>query len=135
MSKTSKASTPRKACVVTKNESTGKDVTIVDILVLIGAILGIILGIFDIFFPIGIGWNIGHYIGIVWVWGVIWGIAAIVISIVLLSTAGFIESVTWKVSDSWIAMFVLGLIMLIPTANYGGAVVVVAAIVKIFCKD
>ena len=95
-----------------------------EVLVVIGAIITIILAILDIA-GVGVGlWGFG-YIG--WWWGLVWGIIHIILALALLSTMGIIK-IKFKFARHWLVLLIIGIIILAPTSNWGGLIVIIGAI-------
>nr|MDO8111740.1 hypothetical protein [Candidatus Sigynarchaeota archaeon] len=102
----------------------GKSET-VDALLNIGSIIAIILGIIG---AIGgsrwWGWGGGV------VWDIIWGIVAILLGLGMLGTTGLLKD--WKFlkfPKEFVPMLIIGLIILVPTSNWGGLLIVIAALI------
>jgi hypothetical protein len=119
-----------KPCGVTKRCKDAKQRSVTDIFIIIGAIVGIFVAIFNMTF-FNMGW--GDYI-LGWIWNVAWGIVAIILCIALLAGLGLIEQLKFSLNMNWIALLVIGLAIFIPTGNFGGIIIIVAAILKIIIK-
>ncbi|NMC04048.1 MAG: hypothetical protein GYA24_02490 [Candidatus Lokiarchaeota archaeon] len=63
------------------------------------------------------------------VWLVIWGILHIVIAIGLLSGTGAVRSRKVRIWCDWWVLIILGLVIVIPTGNWGGVIVVIAGVI------
>ena len=102
----------------------------IKLLVILGALVTITLAVYYMFrFP--------HlYIGIgtipAWLWVVAWGILHLLISFVLLASTGVVDSKKWRVWCDWWLLFILGFIIVIPTSNWGGVIIVIAGVVGLF---
>lgn len=111
-----------------QNDGKVDELGLVGLVVLIGAIVTILFGLFDIF---GFGFGIAFFgaYGIAF-WNLIWGIVAVVLAVGMLTTLGFLPNIKFKVSDNWVWMIVFGLVIFIPTGNWGGVIIILAAILK-----
>jgi len=109
--------------------TSGVELGIPELLTLIGAIVSIILGLLDIF-SFSIGLQFFSFLGFGWIWNLIWGIVAIGISIGLLTGLGLIKSITFKITGTWVLLLILGIVILVPTGNYGGWMVLAAGIYR-----
>jgi hypothetical protein len=103
------------------------------VLIIIGAILTITLAIL---------WMFPHFSGYgeTWfgtvglpteIWFVAWGILHIILSIGLLSGTGAVKHKKFKIWCSWFMLLVVGLVIVLPTGNWGGVIVVIAGVVGI----
>jgi hypothetical protein len=95
--------------------------------VLIGSIICIILGILYI-----LGFGI-RLIPIFWFLGVEWivGIILIILSVLTLSTSGFIN-LRWKFEKDWFIFVFLGVFMFIFGGDIGSILVLIGAVLLIF---
>jgi glucan phosphoethanolaminetransferase (alkaline phosphatase superfamily) len=66
------------------------------------------------------------------IWLVVWGIVHIVLAIGLLSGAGAVSKKKIHIICSWIMLIIVGLVIVLPTANWGGVIVVIAGVIGIF---
>ncbi|MEX2683210.1 MAG: hypothetical protein Q6373_016615 [Candidatus Sigynarchaeota archaeon] len=101
-------------------------------IIIVGAILTIILAIV---------WMIPDYsraehwfgtlgLGAI-IWNIVWGIVHIVLAIGLLSGTGAIRRKKVHIWCHWLVLIIVGLVIVLPTGNWGGVVVVVAGVVGI----
>jgi hypothetical protein len=63
------------------------------------------------------------------IWLVLWGILDIVLSIGLLSGTGAVRSRKVRIWCDWWVLFIVGLVIVIPTGNWGGILVVIAGVI------
>lgn len=94
----------------------------VQLLINIGAIISIVLAVLSIC-GLGWGWGFGSYI-----FDIIWSIVIIVIfALGLLFATGLIKKWFVKIPTTWVVLLIVGLLILIPTSNWGGVLIIVAA--------
>nr|MDO8111743.1 hypothetical protein [Candidatus Sigynarchaeota archaeon] len=99
----------------------------VEVLLIIGAIIGMILAIWGMFPGLDNGgWGIGLF------WMLFWGIVDIILCFVILGTSGIVPGSRFKIGKNWIIILVVGIVIFAPTGNWGGLVVIIAAVVKMF---
>ncbi len=63
------------------------------------------------------------------IWIVVWGILDIVIAIGLMSGAGAVRTKKVHIWCDWWVLIILGLVIVLPTGNWGGVVVVIAGVI------
>nr|MDO8116263.1 hypothetical protein [Candidatus Sigynarchaeota archaeon] len=96
-----------------------------EILIIIGAIVTIILAILGIA-NVG-GWGAWGFGWLGWWWGLIWGIIHIILAIGVLSGMGVLK-IPFKLAKQWLVMLIIGIIILAPTSNWGGLIIIIGAI-------
>jgi len=104
----------------------GKSKATVLLLVNIGAIVSIVLAALACipYWGWGWGWSFGSY----W-FTLIWSIVIIVIfALGLLFGTGLLKIWFIKMKIEFLWLLIIGLLILIPTANWGGVLVIIAAI-------
>jgi hypothetical protein len=123
----------RSPCTVStrKKDANAENLGLVEILVLVGAAVTIIVGFFDVFGS-SIGLAFFGALGIGFIWNLIWGIVDIILAIGLVAGLGFLPSIKFKITSRWSWLLVIGIVIFVPTGNWGGILIAVAGIVKAF---
>jgi hypothetical membrane protein len=105
------------------------------VIVIVGAILTIILAIAWMIpnFSRAEYWfgdlGLGHVL-----WSIIWGIVDIVLAVGLLSGTGAVRQKKVHIWCHWLVLMIVGLVIVLPTGNWGGVVVVIAGVVGLIDK-
>ena len=110
--------------------------SVIKVLVIVGAIVTILLAILYMLhmFPIDTlpeaqDWfGMGDRISII-LWTVAWGIGHIIIAVGLLSGAGAVRTKKVHILCDWWVLIILGLVIVLPTGNWGGVIVLIAGVI------
>lgn len=98
-----------------------------DFFVLLGSIIGIVLAILSLF-GVGIGLGIGLGFGLWWLWPIV----TIILCLGMLGSIGVIK--LFKLPTTAIALLIFGLIITILDSNWGGILIIIAAIIGFLGK-
>ncbi len=103
------------------------------ILIILGAVVTIILAIIYMFKPDNSrdffgGWN--YLSAIVWV--ILWGIVHIILAIGLLSGTGAVHKPNLRIWCDWWILIIVGFLIVLPTGNWGGVIVIIAGFIGLF---
>ncbi len=105
----------------------------IKVFVILGAIATIILAVLYMIplpsFPAAQDFfSMGGRIPII-IWNVVWGIVHIVLAIGLLSGTGAVKTRKVRIWCDWWVLIILGLVIVLPTGNWGGVLVVIAGVI------
>ncbi len=102
----------------------------IKVLVIIGSVLTIILAIL---WMIPMTEHAQTWLGTAGltriIWLVVWGILDIVLAIGMLSGTGAVRTKKVHIWCDWWILIILGLVIVIPTGNWGGVLVVIAGVI------
>jgi len=105
------------------------------ILIIIGAVVTITLAtIWMLPFPYYSNYGEDYFRpGLIpsFVWVIAWGIGDVILSICLLSGTGAVRRRKLRIWINWFTLIVVGLVIVLPTGNWGGVIVVIAGVVGI----
>ncbi|MHA1683622.1 MAG: hypothetical protein ACTSUE_21970 [Promethearchaeota archaeon] len=95
--------------------------------IIFGAIVTIILSIYYMipdrgymFFNVTISTEI---------WMILWGVFHVFLAVVLLASTNAVNNKKLKIACDWWIVLLLGLIIILPTGNWGGLILVIASII------
>ena len=110
-----------------------KHAGIIKTLVIIGAIVGIILAVYYMIYP-ALSYNIFSVNVERLLWVIAWGILHVVICVALLASVGVVKKRKLRFRLDWWVLLIISLVIALPTGNWGGIFVLIAAVIGIFDK-
>lgn len=65
------------------------------------------------------------------IWFIAWGIVQVLLAVGLLSGTDAVRHRKFRIWINWFTLIIVGLVIVLPTGNWGGVVVVIAGVVGI----
>lgn len=106
---------------------------IIKTFVIVGAIVGIILAVYYMISP-AVSYNIFSVKVEILLWVIAWGILHVIICVALLASTGVVKKRKLRFRLDWWVLLIISLVIALPTGNWGGVFVLIAAVIGIFDK-
>ncbi|MFX0100603.1 MAG: hypothetical protein ACFFCS_13595 [Candidatus Hodarchaeota archaeon] len=111
-----------------------KHAGVIKVLVIVGAIVGIILAVYYPFRP-ALSFNIFPVNVEKMLWLITWGVVHVIICIALLASVGVVKTKKkMRFRLDWWVLLIISLVIILPTGNWGGLFVLIAAVIGIVDK-
>lgn len=105
---------------------------LIRVFIILGALLGIVLAIYYMVYP-AMGHDFFNVPIPALVWFVLWGIFHIIFCVMILASTGVVDTKKkLHIMCDWYILILLGLVITLPTGNWGGIIILIGGVIGLF---